>query len=56
VRDFTDDLSAVRKRVDEARAYLRIDTQRARLVELEAAAAQPDLWDDQDAARRSRAS
>ncbi len=51
MRDFTDDLSAVRKRVDEARAYLRIDTQRARLVELEAAAAQPDLWDDQDAAR-----
>jgi peptide chain release factor 2 len=52
MRDFTDDLSAVRKRVDEARAYLRIDTQRERLVELEAEAGRPDLWDDQDAARK----
>src|SRR6478672_12380994 len=52
MRDFTDDLAAARKRVDEARVYLRIDTQRARLVELEEAAARPDLWDDQDAARK----
>jgi peptide chain release factor 2 len=52
VRDFSDDLGAARKRVDEARVYLRIDTQRARLTELEAAAARPDLWDDQEAARK----
>jgi peptide chain release factor 2 len=52
MRDFSDELSAVRKRVDEARAYLRIDTQRARLVELEERAARPDLWDDQEAARK----
>ena len=52
MRDFTDDLNAVRKRVDEARAYLRIDDQRARLTELEADAARPDLWDDPDAARQ----
>src|SRR6478672_6306096 len=52
MRDSTDDLAAVRRRVDEARAYLRIDAQRARLVELEADAARPDLWDDQEAARK----
>lgn len=52
MRDFTDDLNAVRKRVDEAHTYLRIDAQQTRLVELEVQAAQPDLWDDPDAARK----
>jgi peptide chain release factor 2 len=52
MRDFTDELSAARKRIDEARAYLRIDAQQARFGELEAEAAQPDLWDDPEAARR----
>ena len=52
VRDFTDDLNAVRKRVDEAHAYLHIPDQRVRLSELEADAARPDLWDDPDAARQ----
>lgn len=51
MRDFSDDLSAVRTRVDDARGYLRIDVQRSRIVELEDRAAQPDLWDDPDAAR-----
>ena len=41
MRDFTDDLSALRKRVDEAHAYLRIDAQRERLGELEAEASAP---------------
>jgi peptide chain release factor 2 len=52
MRDFTDDLSALRKRVDEAHAYLQIDAQRDRLVELEAEASKPGLWDDPDEARR----
>src|SRR5262245_5485462 len=52
MRDFTDDLSEVTKRVADARAYLKVDDARARLVELEAAASKPDLWDDADAARK----
>jgi peptide chain release factor 2 len=52
MRDFTDDLSALRKRVDEAHAYLQIDAQRERLVELEAEASKPGLWDDPNEARR----
>lgn len=52
MRDFTDGLAAERKRVEEARAYLRIDEQRDRLIELESHAAHPDLWDDPEAARR----
>ncbi|MEP6624023.1 MAG: peptide chain release factor 2 [Acidimicrobiia bacterium] len=52
MRDFSDDLGAVRKRVDEARAYLRIADQRDRLSELETQAADPGLWDDPDAARQ----
>ena len=52
MRDVTDDLSALRKRVDEAHAYLQIDAQRERLAELEAEASKPGLWDDPDEARR----
>ncbi len=52
MRDFSDDLGAARKRIDEARAYLRIDAQRARFGELEAEAARPDLWDDPEVARK----
>jgi peptide chain release factor 2 len=43
-----DDLST---RVAEAKGYLRIDELRGRHEELEALAAAPDLWDDQDRAR-----
>ncbi len=52
MRDFTDDLRALRERVGEANRYLRIDAGRARLAELEVAVAAPDLWDDQDRAKR----
>lgn len=51
MRDFTDDLTDVRKRVDDARTYLRIAELRDRLTELEVQAGAPDLWDDPDAAR-----
>jgi peptide chain release factor 2 len=52
MRDFSDDLKAVRARVTEAHAYLKIDFNRARLSELEAEVARPDLWDDQELAKR----
>ena len=52
MRDFTDDLRVLRDRVVEAHRYLRIDAGRARLAELEVAVAAPDLWDDQDRAKR----
>ena len=52
VRDFSDDLAELTKRVQDAHAYLHIDEARDRLVELEVEASKPDLWDDPDAARR----
>ncbi|MCC7099790.1 MAG: peptide chain release factor 2, partial [Rubrivivax sp.] len=52
MRDFTDDLRALARRVDEAAGYLRVDEARARLAELEAEAARPDLWDDAEVARK----
>ena len=49
MRDFTDALADARRRVEDARAYLRVDVARARLAELEQAlASEPDLWDDPD--------
>jgi peptide chain release factor 2 len=52
MRDFSDDLSELAKRVADAHAYLKVDEQRDRLVALEEEAARPDLWDDPDAARK----
>jgi peptide chain release factor 2 len=52
MRDFTDELRALRERVAEAHRYLRIDANRARLADLEGQIAAPDLWDDQDRAKR----
>ncbi|MFP5326755.1 MAG: peptide chain release factor 2 [Acidimicrobiia bacterium] len=51
MRNLSDDLAALRKRLDEATAYLDIEGKRARLVELESEVAKPDLWDDADNAR-----
>ncbi len=51
MRDFTDDLADLRRRLEEARSYLGIDAARDRLAELEKEASRPDLWDDPDAAR-----
>ncbi len=51
MRDFSDDLAALARRVDDARTYLKVDAARARIGELEELAAQPDLWDDQARAR-----
>jgi peptide chain release factor 2 len=55
MRDFTDDLRDVRRRVEEARGYLNIDDTRARLTELEVEVQKPDLWDDQDRAKQVNA-
>jgi peptide chain release factor 2 len=52
VRDFSDDLGALRTRLRDAEGYLRIDAARARLPTLEAEVSRPGLWDDADAARR----
>src|SRR3954454_24772858 len=52
MRDFTDDIADLRRRLDEARAYLRIEELQARRPQLETEASRPDLWDDQDLARR----
>jgi peptide chain release factor 2 len=51
MRDFSDDLAALRGRLEQARTYLRVDAGRDRARELEALASAPDLWDDPDRAR-----
>ncbi len=52
MRDVTDDLAELRRRLQEAKGYLRIDDLRARRPQLETEASRPDLWDDADQARR----
>ena len=52
MRDFSFDLGEVRRRVEEAAAYLKIDESRTRLAELEIEVAKPDLWNDQEHAKR----
>ncbi|HWW44185.1 MAG TPA: PCRF domain-containing protein, partial [Acidimicrobiia bacterium] len=52
MRDFTDPLAAIRRRVEDARGYLQIDAKRERVAELSKQSAEPDLWDDPDRARQ----
>jgi peptide chain release factor 2 len=52
VRDFSDDIGALRQRLDEAAQYLRIEDLRRRRPELETEASRPDLWDDQELAKK----
>jgi peptide chain release factor 2 len=52
MRDFSDDISALARRLDEARVYLRIEELAARRPQLETEASRPDLWDDPDLARK----
>src|SRR5262249_27937635 len=52
MRDFTEDLAALSRRVEDARGYLRVDAARARVEELDKAVAAPDLWDDPERARQ----
>jgi peptide chain release factor 2 len=51
MRDFSEEIADLRRRVDDARAYLRVADAAARVVELEREASRPDLWDDPGAAR-----
>ena len=52
MRDFSNDLTEVRRRVDEASVYLKVEPSRLRIAELEIEVARPDLWDDQDNAKK----
>ena len=51
MRDFSDDLGALGRRLTEADRYLDLEGKRKRLAELEVVLAKPDLWDDPDQAR-----
>ena len=52
MRDFSDDLATVRRRLDEVAGYLKVDELTARRPQLETEASRPDLWDDPDRARQ----
>ena len=52
MRDFSEDIDAVRARLAAAEQYLRAEELRARRPQLETEASRPDLWDDPDTARR----
>jgi peptide chain release factor 2 len=51
-RDLRSELASLRKRLEEAQGYLRLDQLRARRAELEHEVSRPDLWDDPDQARK----
>lgn len=51
MRDFSDELAALRQRHAEAAVYLKVDELRARRPQLETESSRPDLWDDADRAR-----
>jgi len=55
MRDFSNDLNDLRRRVDEAAVYLKVAAGKERMVELEVDVARPDLWDDQDNAKKVNA-
>jgi peptide chain release factor 2 len=50
VRDFSDDLGALRKRLTEAEGYLDLAGSLATRTELEQEMAKPDFWDDRERA------
>lgn len=52
MRDFSNDIKEVSRRLSDAYVYLKIDHARARLSELEVEISRPDLWDDQDLAKK----
>ena len=55
MRDFSNDLTDIRRRVDEAAVYLKVAAGKERMVDLEVDVARPDLWDDQDNAKKVNA-
>lgn len=52
MQDFSEAITTLRRRCDEAHGYLSIDELRSRQPQLETEMGRPDLWDDVDAARR----
>jgi peptide chain release factor 2 len=52
MRDFSDEFAALRRRLDEARRYLRVDELERVRPQLETEASRPDLWDDPEVARK----
>src|SRR5438105_298081 len=52
MRDFSEEIADLARRIAEAHKYLRIGEARARLADLEEQASAPDLWDDADRARK----
>jgi peptide chain release factor 2 len=52
MRDFSDELADLHRRIDEARVYLRIEELLLARPQLETEASRPDLWDDPDLARK----
>ena len=52
MRDFSEELGDLARRVGEAHKYLNIDAARVSLAALEEQASAPDLWDDADRARK----
>jgi peptide chain release factor 2 len=52
VRDFSDDLRALRRRLTEAAGYLDLQGSQRRLAELEVEVARPDLWEDTEVGQR----
>jgi peptide chain release factor 2 len=55
MRDYSDDLKELRRRLGEAEGYLKIEPNRARLSELEFEVGRPDLWDDPELAKKINA-
>ena len=52
MRDYSDELADLHRRIDEARVYLRIEELLLARPQLETEASRPDLWDDPDLARK----
>ena len=52
MRDFSNDLTEIRRRVSEAFVYLKVEAGGERMKVLEIDVARPDLWDDQDNAKK----
>ena len=46
MRDFSNDLTEIRRRVSEAFVYLKVEAGGERMKVLEIDVARPDLWDD----------
>ena len=52
MRDFTQDIRDLQRRLGEAESYLTVDESRERFAILEHEIAEPGLWDDQDRAKK----